>query len=450
VTKVARIARTVLANDVLKGSASVLAIKFGSSVLGFAIFALSSRLMDPAAFGTLAIIFNAMSFLAVAALCGQETLIIRSWDEYCRTGRPELARGALEFGAQIVLAAALLTAAAIAAAWLAWDPQVSRSLVAAACAFLFAQAVVHFSGQFARVAGGLVVAEFPREFMWRLIVVVVIAVHHLMQIGFGATEFFLVSTGALLLALLFQIWRVAGTLPRAVIGMKSQREASVWIARSFKMWLSSLMDTTSQYVEVVVVGFVLGPTVAAFYFVSTRITNIFAMISGSITVYAMRQISGLFYADAKDELQNILRSLALISAIVAGVAVAVILLGGKLLLWTFGEVYVSAYPALVVLTVGASISALSGPAGYVLLLTGNEGIYPRIMAAGLLLRFALIAILGPLFGLMGVVIAWSVSAVVIALALTVACRYFVGLDPSLSSALVRSRLPVAPLTENTP
>src|SRR5258705_8009777 len=122
----------MLANDVLKGAASVLAIRFSAALAGFAMFALLSRHMEPAAFGTLAIIFNAVSFLAVVALCGQETLIVRSWDEYCRTGRPELARGALEVGAQIVLAAALLTAGASAAAWLAWDPKVSISLVASA------------------------------------------------------------------------------------------------------------------------------------------------------------------------------------------------------------------------------------------------------------------------------------------------------------------------------
>jgi len=432
------------------GSATVLAIKFVSSVVGFAIFALASRLMEPSAFGTLAIIFNAVSFLAVVALCGQETLIVRSWDEYYRTNRPELARGALEFGAQIVLAAALLTAAASAAAWLAWDSNVSVILVVAACAFLFAQAVMHFSGQFARVAAGVIISEFPREFMWRLIVVIVIAVHHVMQIGFGATEFFVVSTSALLFAILFQVWRVARRLPGSVTAAKPQFETAVWTTRSLKMWLSSLMDTTSQYVEVVVIGFVLGPTTAAFYFVCTRITNVFAMISGSMTMYAMRQISGLFYADAKDELQNILRSLAIISAIVAGLAVAVILLGGKLLLWMFGATYVSAYAALIVLTIGASVSALAGPAGYVLLMTGHEGIYPRIMAGGLLVRFGLIAILGPLFGLMGAVIAWSISAVAIALALIIACRYFVGLDPSLGSALARRPLPAPTLTEDVP
>jgi len=221
------------------------------------------------------------------------------------------------------------------------------------------------------------------------------------------------------------------------------------IARSFKMWLSALMDMTSQYLEVLVVGLVLGPTAAGFYFVATRITNVFAMISGSITIYATSQISGLFHANAKDELQTILRSLAVISTIVVAVTVAVILLAGQLLLSLFGIAYVAAYPVLIVLAVGASIVTLAGPAAYLLLLTGNEGAYPRIMACGLTLRFALIAILGPLFGLMGAAIAWSISAVVIALTLVIASRRLVGLDPSPSSAFARAARPIVPLTGST-
>ena len=91
-------AESTAINAVLKGSAAALAIKFTGSVLGFAMFALAARSMEAHDFGTLAVIFNAMSFLAVIAACGQETLIVRSWDEYCGSQRPALASGALRFG----------------------------------------------------------------------------------------------------------------------------------------------------------------------------------------------------------------------------------------------------------------------------------------------------------------------------------------------------------------
>jgi len=53
---VKKIARSLLTGTVLNG-ASALAIKFAAAIAGFAMFALSSRYMEPASFGSLAIIF---------------------------------------------------------------------------------------------------------------------------------------------------------------------------------------------------------------------------------------------------------------------------------------------------------------------------------------------------------------------------------------------------------
>ena len=129
----------IMASSVIRGSAAALVIKFTASILGFVMFALASREMGLEAFGSVAIIFNAMSFLAVVALWGQETLIIRSWSEYCDSDRPGLARGALKFGALVVAGSGLLTALIVGVVWRAWDPSVSLSLLVAACSFLLTQ-----------------------------------------------------------------------------------------------------------------------------------------------------------------------------------------------------------------------------------------------------------------------------------------------------------------------
>src|SRR5262249_19510030 len=233
---------------------------------------------------------------------------------------PERALGAFTFGIQVAAGSALMMAVGVALTWLVWDRAVSTTLVAAASTYLFAYSIMQFSGQFTRVAAGLASAEIPRELMWRLIVVAAIAVHHVMRVDFAATDFFLASAGALAVALALQLWLVAPAIPPAVRDAKPQHDVRAWIPRSFNMWLSALLDTTSQYLEVVVIGLFLGPTAAGFYFVATRITAVFAMIAGSISLYAMPQISNLFYSNGKRELQAILRSLAVSSAIRVGFA----------------------------------------------------------------------------------------------------------------------------------
>jgi O-antigen/teichoic acid export membrane protein len=434
---VRNIARSALSNAVLRGSAAALAIKFTGSILGFAMFALAARAMQPHDFGTLAVIFNAMSFLAVIAACGQETLIVRSWDEYCGSHRPELARGALQFGAKITIIAAFSVAVAVGILWQPLLPATPAALIVSACAFLLLQAFMNFSAQFSRVAGGVIFGESPREILWRLVVVLIIVGHQLFHTAFAAAEFFAMAAAALGFSIVLQQLFVLRSLPAAVRQSAATYDIAGWWPRSLRMWIAAILETSSQYLEVIVVGVFLGPTAAAFFFVATRITNVFAMITGSITAYATTQISALFHGNAKDELQTILRSLAIISVALAAGVFIVIAVGGKMLLWIFGSVYVTGYPALLVLAAGACAGALAGPAPYLLLLTGNEGVYPRIMACGLLSRVALIAVLGPWLGLMGAAIAWSVSAVGVALALVIACRQRTGVDPSVVSLLAR-------------
>jgi len=167
------------------------------------------------------------------------------------------------------------------------------------------------------------------------------------------------------------------------------------------------------------------------------------MISAGISKYATSQIGALYYSNASTELQMMLRSLALIALAVVGGGVAAVVIAGKLLLLAFGPAYVDAYTLLIVLTFGAAILTLAGPAQHLLLLTGHEGAYPRVMAVALLIRFLLIAILGPQFGLVGAVIAWTLSVLFLAAALVVTCRRLLGLDPSLFSVLVGKRQQVS-------
>ena len=74
--------------DLLRGQraavASVFAmsIKAAGALLTIAVFTLAARALSADEFGQLAIWFNALSLLAVAAVFGQDTLIARSWGDW--------------------------------------------------------------------------------------------------------------------------------------------------------------------------------------------------------------------------------------------------------------------------------------------------------------------------------------------------------------------------------
>ena len=228
----------------------------------------------------------------------------------------------------------------------------------------------------------MIIGETPRESMWRLIVVIVLSVHFVAKISFGATEFFLVATGAIVIALVSQILFVARVIPDAIRSVRSERDFPTWFPRSLKMWASTILDNTGQYLEIIVIGAFLGPTAAGFYFVATRITNGFAMISASLSTYATSRLSALYYGRSRTTCRPCCVRLRSYVPPWSARPLSSILVAGKLLLSAFGADYVAAYPALIVLAAGAAVGALAGPAQHVLLLTGHEGAYPRIMGAG--------------------------------------------------------------------
>ncbi|ODS00508.1 hypothetical protein AUC68_14690 [Methyloceanibacter methanicus] len=421
------------------GSVSTLAVKACGSALAFIMFALAARQMNPDAFGQLAVVFNTLSFIAIAMNFGQEVLIARSWGEYAGTS-PSLARGALQFGARIVLYGATLSSLAVVLYWFLSGSAPGPWFAASAGLFLFAQTLTTFTSRLSLVVSGVALAEIPREFLWRTTVIVAILVIAGTGASFTATEFFLVS-GAILLVSVFGQWlRIRQVIPAAVREAEPQFERDLWRRRSSRMWPSALLDSSSQYLEVVVVGFILGPAAAAFYFAATRITNAFAMIASGLTTYATRHISLLFHNDSTAELQSMLRSLAIVSLLLSGAIVGVIVVAGKLLLSFYGAPYVDIYPVLVILTLGGLLTGLAGPAPHLLLLTGHERLYPVVMTTALILRMSSIALLGTLFGLTGAAIAGAAATALTAGALVVACRRFIRIDPSVLSLFQQKAL----------
>jgi O-antigen/teichoic acid export membrane protein len=439
---IARLSQKLAGSNAIKGSTTALSIKFIAATLNFVMLALLSHQMQPDAFGSFAILLNALSFLASFALCGQDVLIARSWGEYLSANRPDLARGAVIFGVLVVSLAVLFIGVALVTMWPILK-HTSPGLIIAGCAFLVAQTLMHFNGEFSRVAAGVLIGDGPRQIVWRAVLVIVLIAYHALDLPFGATQFFFTAACGLLAGMVIQVKKVFKLIPGAVKRAKAKLDLGSWVPCSSKMWIPALLDNTGPYLEVLAIGIFLSPTIAGFYFIATRITIVITLISDANGMYAASLISRLFYSDNKAELQDILRSLAILSATLIAGGVLTLLLAGKLILWAFGPAYVSAYPALIILALGAAFAALGGPSGAVLVLTGREGVYPVITSCGLALRLLLIALLGPSYGLVGAAIAWSISSITMTVALVIACRRLVGLDPSQVSVFAQWRLAAA-------
>jgi O-antigen/teichoic acid export membrane protein len=413
-----------------QGALVAFAIKVGSSFLNIVMFTIAARAMGPVEFGWFAIWFNAVSFLAVIALCGQETLIVRSWSEYIESRRYDLARGAVSFGTAVCMAAALFWASCVAVGSIASGWADSARLVIAACLFLIVQTTAWFSSNVARTIVGFLFGEGLRE-SWRLVVIVGAAAMVMTGTPVTTAAMFtlcVLGVGALILG---QFIAIVRSLPPETRHVAPAADVAAWAKRSLPMWAAAVLDASSQYLEVILLGLLLNPVAAGGYFVAARLANVFAMIAGGMANYSATTIASLFFRGRHPELQQSLRTVSLTVAGLVTIGLLVIVFGGHFLLMIFGASYVDQHGILVVLSAGTAMAALGGPAMYVLLLTGHESLYSRVVVVGLVLRCIALVVFVPRYGAMAAAAAWSASLIAITIALNLVCRRLVGIDPSV-------------------
>ena len=408
-----------------------LALVGTGAVLAFAMFTLIARRVGPQQFGHFATWFNIASFFAVMGALGQDTFIGRSWNEYSGAARWDLAHGALLFSGRNILigAGCALVAFLLIGVILHAEPE----LLLAGGLVVVANPVLCLVYQLTRSVVGNLKSDFYYECVWRLGVIAGIFflvspeqplsyAAALAMIGFGY-----VTAIFILLAL------VLPRVPKRAWQTAPLTQLKTWRERSFKMWLAAVLEASGQYLDVVIVNILLGEVAAGAYFAASRIANIFARISLGFETRVASKLSYFYYRGDRAALEKFMLNLSKTTLLAVAVGLPVLLVAGKFLLPAFADIYSKEFPTLVVLTVGTALLTLMGSARLVLLHTGFEGSYTRIMGTGLLARWGLFIVMGPLFGTMGIAIAWSVTAVAAGFLINRVCQRQLGLNPSVSA-----------------
>ena len=114
--------------------------------------------------------------------------------------------------------------------------------------------------------------------------------------------------------------------------VRPRYEAAEWRARSFKLWISNGLEAANQYLDVLIIGYLMSPAMAGAYFVTTRLANAFATASDTMHMFSTRHIPDLYYRGEFKQLNSLLNSVAGITLAVIVVGMVVILGGGRFFL----------------------------------------------------------------------------------------------------------------------
>ena len=418
-------------NPALRSMARVFVLRIAITVLNFVLISLAARTLGAGSFGTYSILFSAAGLFCVIATFGQQIASVRSWSEYSSTGQQHLLKGAMIFSGLTSLAGSAL----VAVPFYAWLAATHGAILAASVTFyLVALSVVLTTSHLVRTAIGFAIGDGVSS----LLLVVPPILYLLFCIAFQAaadisTIFLLMATGGSIAILIHAVsmWRGAHARFPEFGSSRALYDTRNWLSRSLKLWISNGLEASNQYADVLIIGFLMSPTIAGAYFVTTRIANAFAMATGAIYLFSIRHIPQLYYRRQFGQLDILLDSVAGVTlAIIAG-GLLLILGGGHWLLRAFSENYVPYYGALALLSLGTAAVAAAGPSGSILMLTGHEGRYLSIIGSTVLLRSVGFFILIPMFGIVGAVAATTISFVWMAAMLRTSAKSLAGIDGSV-------------------
>jgi O-antigen/teichoic acid export membrane protein len=429
----------LIQRDVTRGVVGTILLKVGSGALAFAMFSLAARAMSPDGFGVFATWLSVAQIAAVVGLIGQELLLVRFLNEYQTRGQADLAKGVLLSSLRKSSFAMLLAIAAVAAVagirgewWL---------LILSVSAFTAVNAGLMLGSQVARSLVSILMGEGNREFFWRIAVVVFLVAVLSAGARLDPAEMFAAMATAMSVCLLVQVVSIARALPN-LRDVPVRSEASRWRSSGLYFWVASILEAANQYLDVILVYWLLDPATAGIYFAASRLANVFAMLSAALYTFAARRLPSLYFSKNLHEFRHTLQLMAEVTGLCVLGGLAIIWIGAPGLLSLFGPHFAAQQWVLIVLALGTAFQAAGGPAAAVLQLTGHESDYVPIVAANVMLRLLGFFILIPWLGLLGAAISATVALVIVTMVLNLLCRRRTGVDPSVV-ALFRAAPPKA-------
>ena len=432
--------RRVLSGKITGPALVAFAIKIASAGLSYLMLVAFARMLGADDYGKFGVMLNLGIVLSTVIGFGLPTTILRWWPEHLVKNENGLAAGAMSHSIRLLcLASVGLVGVGFVASLLGLGQSMFGFRWGCATVAVLAAATIFadFLSGALRATGHTIFAMAPRDIVWRVLAPALLYVVLLVSGAAGAGTAILCAIAVLLIIILAQylgLRRIATALTQRASPLSDWPN---WRKVMLPIWGAAVMYALIQQLDVVVVGSLLGTAQAGSYFAAQKTANLLglAMIAGGLVGAPM--MSGLFHAGRLGELQHLCRMISLAIAATTLAGLAVIILGGKLLLGIFDASFVSSYTVLLVLCLGYTIDSLAGPNAYLMQVVGLEGPYLRIMVVVYAIVLGLQLLLIPHYGAIAAAAAnalgtclWNASAIWL-------LRKRIGVDPSVLSLMKR-------------
>ena len=392
----------------------VMAIRMAALGLSFVAQVVMARVTSLAAFGTVNTALALLNLLVVPAAMGHEVAAIR-YVAVMRESRPRL-RGLTARFIRTVSLSSLVTSSLVAvAAGVEYALGHRDAAIAAAilAPIVSALALVRAGEGWLRGFGKLVRALINSGVVIPAVTIILILAEKMAlgsgeKVGVGgAMAARAAATGLAAVSVALFVWIALGRRlhPLEPVGRSLANE----IRRASYVYCGiGLLAMVLTQADIVAVSVFMGPAQAGVYTAAARVAQATGVALVAVNFVLAPRVARLFFAGKKDRLQREVSSAANWSTLLMAAACAVVIPASPLILSLFGANFGGAADALRILMFGQLISAVIGPVGVALQMTGKQGQAMRALGVAALLDLVLFAFLIPPLGLNGAACATAV------------------------------------------
>jgi O-antigen/teichoic acid export membrane protein len=389
-------------------AAMALAIRIVSAAIAFLGQILLARWLGADDFGVLTALLVWVNILGTVSTLGFATSVLRFLPQYLAEGSLPLARG-FHRAAMLV---ALLAGAAVTALGLLVLARFALLLPAPyagpariALLSLPAFALADFLDGVGRSRGWVALALVPPYIIRPLMILLGVALIERGGMPLDATSATLAAAAAIWISALAQLGLQARPLAAVLPAGPLACDLTLWIRVSLPMLLLDGVALLLLNIDIILLGFFVGPGEIARYYAGQRIISLvsfihFAVAAAAVSHFATSHATGNRHALGQEFGRS--RLLAFYPSLILTL---VLLALGKPLLTLFGADFVSAWPVMAILAIGLLARAASGPAQALLVSTGHHNATVLVLCATLLLNCCFGIALIPRHGPVGAAIA---------------------------------------------
>lgn len=411
-------------------SASATAIlQGGSGMMAFVLAVLLARFLGSRGYGLYALAFAWSTLLTIPAILGLNIFLVRGIAVYEVKKQWSLMKGLLFRTNQLVLLTSTTIAvcgAIVAVTWLSPSFRgpfcVAMLLVPLTALTLLRQGAMQ---AFGRVVRG----QLPEYLIRPLLIIVGVVALEL--VGDGAlTPTTALGANVAGVAVAFVVGAVLlrRALPTALRTVRPEFATREWLRASLPMMLIAGVWMVNNNITTLMVGTIDGPRAAGVYTVVQKAAEVIVIVLYATNMPLAPAVARLYARKDRQGLEHTTEQMARATLVVSAPLAVALMVFPHIYLDLFGASFQTGATALVILALGQLINAAAGPSGNVLLMTGQERIAVRGVAAGLLANVVLAVVLVPPLGVTGGAIAFATGLALWNTVLVVLARRLVGVN----------------------